>query len=129
MIDAADGRRARPVLAAALRWLQANEPEVERVGLVHGDFKTNNLMLTDAGRTTVLDWEMAHLGDPVEDLAWTLLWTTRFDLIGGLLSRDEYLNAYCEMSGTRFDAMRLFYWEVFARMKLADNRRRPAWRS
>lgn len=119
MIDAAFGASARPLLAAAIRWLQANRPALARTTLVHGDFKTNNLILAEAGRATILDWEMAHWGDPVEDLAWTLLWTTQDDLVGGLLSREEYLNAYTQTSGISVEAARLFYWELFARVKLA----------
>lgn len=119
MIDAADGANARPLLAAAIRWLRATPPDLEHLTLVHGDFKTNNLILTDGGQATILDWELAHWGDPVEDLAWTLLWTTQDDLVGGLLSREAYLSAYTDASGVPVDAARLFYWELFARVKLA----------
>ncbi|MBI2799425.1 MAG: phosphotransferase family protein [Gammaproteobacteria bacterium] len=119
MIDAAGASNTRPLLSAAVLWLQANAPTLKRLSLVHGDFKANNLMLAEGGHTTILDWEMAHVGDPIEDLAWTLLWTTQDDLVGGLLSRDEYLNAYTAASGIPVDAQRLFYWEMFARVKLA----------
>ena len=95
-----------------------------RAALVHGDFKANNLV-TDAERlwqdksATVLDWEMAHVGDPIEDLAWTLLWSTAHDLVGGLLNRAEYLAAYEAASGHAVEAARLAYWEIFACVKLA----------
>ncbi len=119
IIDAADGRAARPLLAAAVHWLRAHPLPAVGHRLVHGDFKTNNLMLTDNGQATILDWEMAHLGDPVEDLAWTLLWTTPDDLVGGLLSRATYLDAYARLCGHPVAQDRLFYWEMFARVKLA----------
>ncbi len=119
LLERGGGSKSRPLLAAAQQWLQANAPVPDRCGLVHGDFKTNNLILSDAERCVILDWEMAHLGDPVEDLAWTLLWTTRDDLVEGLLPRAEYLAAYAQASGVTLDPQRLFYWEVFARVKLA----------
>ena len=119
IIEAAAAGNCQPLLSAAVLWLQVNAPTPTRATLVHGDFKTNNLILADDGRATVLDWEMAHVGDPVEDLAWTLLWTTGDDLVGGLLSRDEYLYAYTAASKVPVDAPRLFYWEMFARVKLA----------
>ncbi len=119
LLERSGGSNSRPLLAAAQQWLQANAPVPDRCGLVHGDFKTNNLIMAEDGRAVILDWEMAHLGDPIEDLAWTLLWTTRDDLVEGLLPRAEYLAAYAQASGVRLDLQRLFYWEVFARVKLA----------
>lgn len=111
-------RKSRPLLAAALGWLRTNPPDISHVCLLHGDFKTNNLVFED-GRATVLDWEMAHLGDPVEDLAWTTLWSTRDDLVGGLLSKAEYLAAYEVATGNRIEPARFFYWEMFSYVKLA----------
>ncbi len=114
----------RPVLDSAVHWLRTHPPPVLRLALVHGDFKANNLV-TDAQRlwqeksATILDWEMAHIGDPIEDLAWTLLWSTAHDLVGGLLDRSEYVSAYETASGHAVDAARLAYWEIFACVKLA----------
>lgn len=110
---------ASPLLTAAIAWLRAHPPAAREPYLVHGDFKTNNLVWSDAGGVTILDWEMAHLGDPVEDIAWTMLWDTRDDLVGGLLSRADYLAAYAEASGSAVEPERLFFWEVFALVKLA----------
>ena len=108
-----------PLLTTALDWLHAHPPEVRRRCLVHADFKTNNLIFGADGSITVLDWELAHLGDPTEDLAWTMLWTTRFDLVGGLLTEREYLAAYEAESGTPVDPAVLLYWQLFALVKLA----------
>ncbi|GAA5161691.1 phosphotransferase family protein [Pseudonocardia eucalypti] len=108
-----------PLLATALDWLRATPPEPGHRCVVHGDFKTNNLVLGADDTLTVLDWELAHVGDPVEDLAWTMLWTTGFDLVGGLLGVDEYLAAYQAEAGRPVEPARLRYWRIFALVKLA----------
>ncbi|MBF6556338.1 MAG: phosphotransferase family protein [Acidimicrobiales bacterium] len=108
-----------PLVGAALAWLRDHLPPTREWRLVHGDFKTNNLLFGADGAITVLDWEMAHLGDPVEDLAWTMLWSTRFDLVGGLLSPEDYLAAYEAESGREIDAATLLFWRVLALVKLA----------
>jgi aminoglycoside phosphotransferase (APT) family kinase protein len=108
-----------PLLATALDWLRAESPRITQPRLVHGDFKTNNLIFDDDGVVTVLDWELAHLGDPIEDLGWTLLWSTQFDLVGGLLTEAEYLAAYEAESGSPIDPDALRYWRLFALVKLA----------
>jgi aminoglycoside phosphotransferase (APT) family kinase protein len=108
-----------PLLTTALDWLRAERPPAVEPCLVHGDFKTNNLIFDDDGDVTVLDWELAHLGDPVEDLAWTLLWGTQFDLVGGLLTEPDYLAAYEAEAGTPVDPDALRYWRLFALVKLA----------
>ena len=113
-----DHDSAEPLLTAALGWLRTHLPTPSQLTLVHGDYKTNNLIFSDEG-TVVLDWEMAHLGDPLEDLAWTLLWTTEHDLVGGLLSADDYLAAYTAETGLEVEPTCLFFWQLFALVKLA----------
>lgn len=116
-IETASG--SSPLLHAALDWLRANAPADARLCLVHGDFKTNNLLF-DEGRTqAVIDWELAHIGDPLEDLAWTMLWNTEYDLVNGLLSPPAFLASYAAASGTVLDSRRLFFWHVFSLFKLA----------
>lgn len=110
---------AEPVLAAAIYWLGANTPDPAAHVVVHGDFKANNLLVSRDAGAIVIDWEMTHLGDPLEDLAWTLLWDTPYDLVGGMLSRADYLCAYEQASGTTIDPEALFFWEVHALVKLA----------
>ena len=56
--------------------------------------------------------------DPLEDLAWTMLWRTPHDLVGGMLSPEDYLTAYEAAAGVRIDRDRLAYWQMFALMKL-----------
>lgn len=108
-----------PLLMAALSWLRANLPPPCEPCLVHADFKANNLLLSPDGRVTVIDWELAHAGDPLEDLAWTMLWDTDHDLVGGMLDPAQYVAAYAEASGREVDREALFFWELHALVKLA----------
>src|SRR5690606_10192691 len=63
----------RPVMRAAIRWLRANPPPpAQRISGVHGDYRVGNFLYKDDGSIRgIVDWEMAHLGDPIEDLAWS----------------------------------------------------------
>lgn len=107
------------LLVAAIEWLRRRVPADERLCLVHGDFKANNIVGDGADRLAVIDWELAHLGDPLEDLAWTMLWTSRFDIVGGMLPPEDYLQAYAAVTGASIDHERLAFWRLFALVKLA----------
>lgn len=108
-----------PLLATALTWLRVREPQPVAPVLVHGDFKANNLLVDSSGSLSVIDWEMSHLGDPVEDLAWTMLWRTSWDVVGGLHPAPaDYLAAYTELTGRQVDAWVLEWWRLFALVKL-----------
>ena len=112
-------RTPQPLLSAAIDWLGANAPHDSPCALVHGDFKANNLVFDPTGRVAVIDWELSHLGDPLEDLAFTMLWTSQYDLVGGMLSAEDYIAAYEHASGSRVDRDRLFFWQLFAQVKIA----------
>ena len=112
----------QPIVRAAIRWLRRNPPPPpERVTVVHGDFRVGNFLVTPEGDiTAVLDWEMAHLGDPLEDLAWSFneAWEwARDGRKGGLIERDEALRVYESAFGRRVDRAALFWWEVFSSVK------------
>ena len=107
----------RPILALAARWLEANLPAPVPPKLVHGDFRLGNL-LVDAGRLSgVLDWELAHLGDPHEDLAYGCMTVWRFSRPDrpafGLGSIDEFTQAYEAAGGGPVDPARLRFWLVY----------------
>lgn len=119
--------RPNAVFAFALRWLQAHRPDpaAERLALVHGDYRLGNVIVTpDApdgpvtpgGLAAVLDWEIAHLGDPAEDLAWICLPPWRFGRIhqpvGGLGSREQLFEAYEVAGGGPVDAERVRWWQA-----------------
>ncbi|WP_292974638.1 phosphotransferase [Novosphingobium sp.] len=107
----------RPILALALRWLEANVPPPTAPRLVHGDFRLGNLMFDQGRLTGVLDWELAHLGDWHEDLAFGCMTVWRFsrpDRPGyGLTSIGELVAAYEAAGGERFDPERFRFWTIY----------------
>lgn len=110
----------RPVLAIALHWLATHLPQRSEIVLVHADYRAGNF-LYDAGHiTAILDWEMAHLGDPMEDLAWSVLnfWSSA-GVCQGLQLREEMIAAYERAGGMPVNAERLFFYEVLGAVKMA----------
>jgi aminoglycoside phosphotransferase (APT) family kinase protein len=97
-------------------WLRRNiDLASGRVGLVHGDFRVGNFMVEDARLTTMLDWETAHFGDPVEDLACAtskLLRGGRMTHAGGLLPLGDFIAAYEEAAGWEVPLRAIQYWWV-----------------
>jgi aminoglycoside phosphotransferase (APT) family kinase protein len=117
-----DEREPQPIARAAIRWLKRNPPPpAQKISVVHGDYRTGNFLFNPAGEIrAILDWEMAHLGDPLEDLGWALdpLWAhgdhTR---PAGLVARAEALRVWEAASGLKVDAKALYWWETFASLK------------
>ena len=107
----------RPVLALALRWLEANIPAPVSPRLVHGDFRLGNLLVENGRLTGVLDWELAHFGDPHEDLAYGCMTVWRFSRPDrpayGLASVEALAKAYAEAGGEAFDPVRFRFWLVY----------------
>ncbi|KAF0105043.1 MAG: hypothetical protein FD144_952 [Rhodospirillaceae bacterium] len=108
----------QPVFELALTWLDRRKPApLDRPVLVHGDYRTGNYLVDETGVTTILDWELAHLGDPVEDLGWLCVKSWRFGAIdkpaGGFGSREELWAAYERAGGGTVDPVRAHWWEVF----------------
>jgi aminoglycoside phosphotransferase (APT) family kinase protein len=112
----------QPALELGIAWMRANQPTAQKIALVHADYRTGNF-LVEAGRITgVLDWEMVHLGDPMEDVAWVCLrsWRWAGDArMGGLFLRDDFYRRYEEASGLKVDPDAVRFWEVLGNVKLA----------
>jgi aminoglycoside phosphotransferase (APT) family kinase protein len=111
----------RPVFELALRWLRDRDPgPSQEVTLVHGDFRHGNLIVGPEGVRAVLDWELAHTGDPMEDLGWICVNSWRFGEIdkpvGGFGTREELFAGY-EAAGRRVDADRVMFWEVMGTLR------------
>src|ERR1700731_4408735 len=113
--------RPRPVFELALRWLRDRDPgPSEEVTLVHGDFRHGNLIIGPDGVRAVLDWELAHLGDPMEDLGWICVNSWRFGEIDkpvGVFGTREELFAGYEAAGRRVDPGRVRFWEVMGTLR------------
>jgi aminoglycoside phosphotransferase (APT) family kinase protein len=112
-----------PAVEAGLRWLRANRPEPTEPALVHGDFRLGNFIVDESGLAAVIDWELAHLGDPAEDAGWICIRSWRFGnderRVAGLGSLDEFLAAYESAGGRRLDRERVRFWEAFGNVKWA----------
>jgi aminoglycoside phosphotransferase (APT) family kinase protein len=106
-----------------LRWLRANAPEPAEPRLVHGDFRLGNFIVDESGLAAVIDWELAHLGDPAEDVGWLCIRSWRFgndDLpVAGVGGLDEFVSAYESAGGAPIDRDRVRYWEAFGNVKWA----------
>ncbi len=112
-----------PVLDLAERWLLERAPEPDALRLVHGDYRIGNVMFGPEGVRAVLDWELAHWGDPVEDLGWLCVRAWRFGNddrpAAGLGTRKELIAAYQSAGGQPVDPEALRFWEACGNFKLA----------
>jgi aminoglycoside phosphotransferase (APT) family kinase protein len=109
-----------PAFELAFRWLGDNRPPRSAQGVVHGDFRNGNLIVGPDGIRAVLDWELAHLGDPLEDLGWLCVKAWRFGSllpVGGFGTVDQLVEAYEQTSGTVVDRTALHWWEVLGTLR------------
>jgi aminoglycoside phosphotransferase (APT) family kinase protein len=121
VIDEDEGE-PQPIARGALRWLKRNKPPAaQKIGVVHGDYRSGNFLYDSNGDIrAILDWEMAHLGDPLEDLAWALdpLWAHHDPSHpAGTLARADAIARWQEASGLAADPAALAWWEMFASVK------------
>ncbi len=111
-----------PALEYALRWVRQNLPTRWEPRVVHSDFRTGNLIVGADGVRCVLDWEIARVGDPMQDLGVLCMRTWRFGgagEVGGFGSRDELYAAYERTAGIPVDPQRVRFWEAFSNLKWA----------
>jgi aminoglycoside phosphotransferase (APT) family kinase protein len=109
-----------PVFDIAFRWLDNNRPTVNATALVHGDFRLGNVVVGPNGLEAILDWELAHLGDPMEDLGWLCVRAWRFGgahPVAGLGGYEELFDAYARESGVRPQREVVRWWEILATLK------------
>jgi aminoglycoside phosphotransferase (APT) family kinase protein len=115
-------RWPRPVFALAFRWLyERAPPPLPTPRLLHGDFRNGNLIIGPDGLRAVLDWEGAHLGDPMQDLGWISVNSWRFGAIdlpvGGFGTREDLFAGYEAARGGSVDPARVHFWEVFGTLR------------
>jgi aminoglycoside phosphotransferase (APT) family kinase protein len=113
------------VMQEALGWLHRHAPATDETTLVHGDFRLGNWLVdrsAGAARLSgILDWEMVHLGDPLEDIAWcsSLLWRAGTPLASGLAPPAEFYALYAKASGREVDPERLRFYELLSLVKMS----------
>jgi len=105
-----------PALASVFHWLARNLPASTRTTLVHGDLRIGNFLHVDGRITALLDWELAHRGDPLEDLAWLYrpLWSPQ-----PFVSIEEAVAAYEAAAGVRVEPAHLAWWRIFCEARFA----------
>jgi aminoglycoside phosphotransferase (APT) family kinase protein len=122
----------RPALEWGLRWLVLNAPAECPARLLHGDFRTGNLLVEDGRLVAVLDWEFAGWGDPAADLGWFSARCWRFGAdgreAGGLADLETFLGGYVGVAGAAVDRGRVRWWQAFAALRWAVIAREQAGR-
>jgi aminoglycoside phosphotransferase (APT) family kinase protein len=109
-----------PMLELALRWLDQHPPPETRKTVVHGDFRNGNLVISPDGVQAALDWELVHLGEPMEDLGWLCTRAWRFGgpgPVGGFGEYDDLFAAYEKSSGVAVDPAVVKWWELLGTVK------------
>lgn len=112
----------KPVFEWAFRWLRDHLPSDDfELKVVHGDLRTGNIIVGPEGLRSVIDWEAAHIGDPMEDLAWICIPPWRFGELdkpaGGVGTREEMFAGYEAESGKKVDPERVRFWEAFGSLR------------
>ncbi|HMJ01036.1 MAG TPA: phosphotransferase family protein [Gaiellaceae bacterium] len=112
-----------PAIEYGLWWLREHRPEPLADVVNHGDFRIGNVVVSEQGLESLLDWEFAHLSDPREDLAWPLVRAWRFGAdekrLGGIGAVEPYLERYVELTGHEIEIDDLYWWEVLGNVKWA----------
>ena len=112
----------RPVFELAFGWIRERMPVAgNSMGLVHGDFRNGNMLITPDGIAAVLDWELAHIGDPMRDLGWICTAAWRYGEIGkpvgGFGEREDLIAGYEAAGGARVEPDVLRFWELMGSIR------------
>jgi aminoglycoside phosphotransferase (APT) family kinase protein len=112
-----------PAIEYGLAWVRERLTAPDKPTFCHGDFRVGNFAVDRDGLVSVLDWEFAHVGDPVGDVAWPIVRAWRFGAderrLGGVGEVEPYLERYNELSGREVTLEELDVWEVFGNVKWA----------
>lgn len=118
MLDVTE--QPHPAFELAFKWLEAHRPAPTPPALVHGDFRLGNIIVGPDGLRAVIDWELAHIGDPMEDLGWLCVKAWRFGSphpVAGVGSYEQLISAYEAASGVAVDPDVVRWWEVLGTLK------------
>jgi aminoglycoside phosphotransferase (APT) family kinase protein len=120
-----------PALELGLRWLEEHRPPPTDEVVVHGDFRNGNLVVGPDGIRAVLDWEVVHRGDPLQDLGYLCVRAWRFGArlpVGGFGSYADLFRGYERVSGRRVDPEVVRWWELYGTTWWGVGCMRQAWR-
>ena len=109
-----------PALELGLRWLGVHRPPIQARTVVHGDFRNGNLIVGPGGMRAVIDWELAHVSEPLEDLGWLCAKAWRFGSklpVGGFGTVDQLVDSYESAGGVPVDRAALGWWEMFGTLR------------
>jgi aminoglycoside phosphotransferase (APT) family kinase protein len=106
---------AHPAFELVLRRLELTRPDPRPTSIVHGDFRLGNLLIDEHGVTAVLDWELVHLGDPLEDLGYLCVPAWRFGgklPVAGVGAYETLLDSYRAAGGAEVSLGELLWWQA-----------------
>ena len=111
---------AHPAFELGFKYLAGNKPPAREATLVHGDLRLGNVIVGNEGLAAIIDWELAHLGDPMEDLGWLCVRAWRFGgkaPVAGLGEYQTLFDSYSEASGMAVDPDVVRWWEILGTLK------------
>ncbi|TGL23972.1 phosphotransferase family protein [Leptospira yanagawae] len=114
---------AHPAIELCLNWMELHAPNIDKIVLVHGDYRTGNFMMNPDGLQGILDFEFAHWGDRHEDIAWLCMRDWRFGRlnkeVGGFGDRIDFYKEYEATSGIKVDPFKVTFWEIMGNIRWA----------
>jgi aminoglycoside phosphotransferase (APT) family kinase protein len=109
-----------PTFELGLNWLRRNRPQPIEPVVVHGDFRLGNPMMQPDGIAAVLDWELAHLGAPLEDLSWICVRAWRWggrEFVGGIGRWSDLVDSYTRHSSRAVDEKEAYWWRLLGTVR------------
>jgi aminoglycoside phosphotransferase (APT) family kinase protein len=111
----------QPVFDLAFKWLEAQELTDYGDVLVHGDFRFGNFIISEENLESIIDWELAHIGNPMEDLGWLCVRSWRFGnvekRVGGLGDIKDLIAGYESISDIKIDESQLDIWQLYGSLR------------
>ncbi|MGJ9413231.1 phosphotransferase family protein [Aeromicrobium sp. CF4.19] len=121
-----------PAFELAMRWLEENRPSHTNDAVVHGDFRNGNLLVGPEDIRAVLDWEVVHRGDPMEDLGYLCARAWRFRVfdkpVGGFGDYADLFRGYERVAGVEVDPSAVRWWELYSCVRWGVGCMSQAWR-
>lgn len=115
------GHPGHPILDDLVCWLRSNVPDSDQLTLVHGAYRTGNVLIDDDEVSAVLDWELQVIGDPMYDVAYMLTELNRegTELLSNVVPRDLFFERYEAATGITIDEERCAYYQLLYAMRSA----------